>query len=111
MELQRVTEMSSRSERQARLTAAQLREATREYDRELPLSPDGLPGRPMNAAERKRWQRVRKKMGRPKLGKGVQRVMVSLEADLLKQSDRFAKRHGLSRSKMISAGLRKLMAK
>ena len=92
-----------------KMTAAELRAATREFDQELPLGPDGLPGRPMNAAERKQWQKVRRKMGRPKIGKGVKRVMVSLEADLLKQSDRFAKQHGLSRSKMISAGLRKLM--
>jgi hypothetical protein len=90
--------------------AGELREATSKYDRELPAGPDGLPGRRMNAAERKRWQKVRKKMGRPKIGKGVRRVMVSLEADLLKESDRFAKKHGLNRSKMISAGLRKVMA-
>ena len=84
--------------------------ATRQFDRELPNGPDGLPGRPLNAAEKKEWRKVRRKMGRPKIGKGVKRVMVSLEVDLLKESDRFARKHGLSRSKIISAGLRKLMA-
>lgn len=102
--------MKARRKSYSKMTASQLREATKEYDRELPVSPDGLPGRPMNAAERRKWQKVRKKMGRPKIGKGVKRVMVSLEVELLQKSDRFAKKHHLSRSKMISAGLRKLMA-
>lgn len=92
------------------MTAAELMEATREYDQELPTGPDGLPGGRMNAAERKQWRNIRKKMGRPRLGKGVRRVMISLETDLLKKSDTFAKRHHLNRSEMISAGLRKLMA-
>ena len=92
------------------MTLDELREATREYDRELPVCPDGLPGRPMNAAERRQWNRFRKKLGRPKLGKGVKRVMISLESDLLKKSDRYAKQHNLNRSQLISAGLRRLMA-
>ena len=49
-------------------------------------------------------------MGRPRLGKGVKRVMISLEVQLLRQSDAFARKHQLNRSQMISAGLRKLMA-
>ena len=60
--------MSKPKKRYARMTAAQLREATREYDRELPVGPDGLPGRPLSAAEQKKWQKVRKKMGRPRAG-------------------------------------------
>lgn len=92
------------------MTLAELREATREFDRELPAGPDGLPGRPMNTQERAQWSRVRKKMGRPKLGKGVKRVMISLETDLLEKSDSFAKRYHLNRSQLVSAGLRQLMA-
>jgi hypothetical protein len=96
--------------RYEQMTTAELREATREYDRELPVGPDGLPGRPMNARERKQWSRVKRKMGRPTLGKGVKRVMISLERDLLRKSDAFAKRRHLNRSQLISASLRKLMA-
>ena len=96
--------------RHEKMTAAELREVTKEYDRELPVGPDGLPGRPMNSIERRKWRKVRTRMGRPQIGNGVKRVMVSLEADLLKQSDRFAKEHGLSRSKMTSAGVPKFMA-
>ena len=100
--------MSAKRKPYGKMTAIQLREATRAYDRELPTGPDGLPGRPLTAAERRKWQQTRKKLGRPRIGKGVKRVMVSLEADLLKHSDLFAKQHGLSRSKMISTGLRKV---
>lgn len=92
------------------MTAAELREATRAYDRELPTDRSGLPGRPLNAQERRQWQAVQRKMGRPRIGKGVKRVMISLEADLLKESDVYARRHNLNRSQLISAGLRKLMA-
>ena len=93
-----------------RMTAAELRKATAQYDAELPAAADGLPGRPLNTVERKQWQKVRRKMGRPKIGKGAKRVMISLEARLLKQSDAFARKHSLSRSQMISEGLRRLMA-
>jgi hypothetical protein len=93
-----------------RMTASELTEATKQFDVELPAGPDGLPGRPMTASERRTRQRVKRKMGRPKIGNGVKRVMVSLESGLLKQSDGFAKKHHMSRSQMISAGLRRLMA-
>jgi hypothetical protein len=92
------------------MNAAELAEATKQFDAELPAGPDGLPGRPMNAAERRTWQRVKRKMGRPKIGGGVKRVMISPESGLLKQSDGFARKHHMSRSQMISAGLRRLMA-
>ena len=92
------------------MTTAELRAATHEFDRELPTGPDGLPGRPLNSAERKQWRAVRRKMGRPRIGKGVKRVMISLEEDLLKRSDVYARRHHLNRSQLISAGLRKLIA-
>lgn len=64
----------------------------------------------MNAAERRQWSNVRKKMGRPKIGKGVKRVMISMEMQLLKESDAFARKRHLSRSQLISAGVRRLMA-
>jgi hypothetical protein len=92
------------------MTQAELREATRVFNAEMPVGPDGLPGRPMNPSERRTWKKVRKKMGRPKIGKGVKRVMISMEKQLLQDSDDFARKHHLSRSQIISAGLRKLMA-
>jgi len=92
------------------MTAAELRKATEEFDRELPIERDGLPGRSMNRGERQRWNQMKKKIGRPKIGKGVKRVMVSLEAQLLKDSDAFARKNHLNRSQLIAVGLRQLMA-
>jgi len=102
--------MNTRKKPYFRMNAAELKDATAEYDHELPLGPDGLPGRALNPAERKQWKRVQKKMGRPRIGKGVKRVMIALESDLLKRSDLYAKRHRLNRSQLISDGLKKLMA-
>lgn len=93
-----------------RMNAAELAEATKEFDGELPAGSDGLPGRPLNAVERRAWKRVKRKMGRPKIGKGVKRVMISLESGLLKRSDGFARKHHMSRSQMISTSLRRLIA-
>ncbi|MGA2233528.1 MAG: hypothetical protein ABSH22_21695 [Tepidisphaeraceae bacterium] len=92
------------------MNARELAEATKEFDGELPVGRDGLPGRAPNAIEKHQWNRVKRKMGRPKIGNGVKRVMISLESGLLRQSDGFARKHHLSRSQMISAGLRRLMS-
>ena len=100
--------MSRVRKRYDQMSAGELARATREFDRELPLGPDGLPGRPMNAAERKQWAGARAKMSANQ--NGLKRVVISLDARLLQQSDAFARKHDLSRSEMISAGLRMLMA-
>jgi hypothetical protein len=47
--------------------------------------------------------------GRPVVGKGAKIVPVSIERGLLKEADRFAKRHKLKRSQMVAEGLRLVM--
>jgi hypothetical protein len=71
----------------------------------------GLPGRPLNAAERKQWARIKRKLrrGRPTLGKGAKIVPVSIERGLLKEADAFARTHRLKRSQMVAEGLRLVM--
>jgi hypothetical protein len=49
--------------------------------------------------------------GRPMVGKGAKIVPVSIERELLKEADRFAKRHKLKRSQMVAQGLRLVMQK
>ena len=59
----------------------------------------------------KKKRKKKAKIGRPKLGKfGVARVMISVETELLKKAGAYAKKNHLSRSKMISMGLRMVMA-
>ena len=46
------------------------------------------------------------KMGRPKIGKGSVKVMISVEAGLLAAVDKFADKTGKARSELIAEGLR-----
>ena len=57
--------------------------------------------RPLTAAERKRWGRVKRKAGRPKVGKGAVPVSVSLERGLLERVDAEARRAGMARSAFL----------
>src|SRR3954452_11720267 len=61
--------------------------------------------RPLTAAERAQWQRVKRKAGRPKVGNGTRVVSVSVERGLLDQADAYAKRHGLKRAQVFALGL------
>src|SRR5689334_9537737 len=72
------------------------------------LTPEQLKARsrPLNAAERKLWRRFKRKVGRPKIGKGVKIVSIGVEKDLLKQTDALAKRRGLTRSALVAEALK-----
>jgi hypothetical protein len=61
--------------------------------------------RPLNAQERRQWRRFKAKMGRPKIGKSAKTISLTVEKELLKQADAYAKRHGLSRAKLVAQGL------
>ncbi|MGD0464540.1 MAG: hypothetical protein ABSB74_18800 [Tepidisphaeraceae bacterium] len=61
--------------------------------------------RPLNPRERRQWRRFKKKMGRPKVGKGARTISLTVENDLLKQADAYAKRHGITRAKVVAQGL------
>lgn len=66
---------------------------------------------PLTAAQRKQWTRIKRKIGRPKVGKGAKIVPVSIERGLLEEIDSFAKKHKLNRSQMVAQGLRLVMKK
>ncbi len=57
-----------------------------------------------------KWQRAKRKPGRPRQGAGVRVIAVSVERGLLKKCDAAAKRMGLSRAALISRGLREVLA-
>jgi len=61
--------------------------------------------RPLNAQERRLWRRFKAKMGRPKVGKGAKTISLTVEKDLLKRADAYAKQHGISRAKLVAKGL------
>jgi hypothetical protein len=76
------------------LSNAEKERVWQSLDREI--SDDEL--RPLTAAERKRWTRVKRKIGRPKIGGGAVPVSVSLERGLLERVDAEARRDGMTRS-------------
>jgi hypothetical protein len=86
------------------MTTAELREATKEYDREEL----GLPGKPLTARDRRLHAEARKR-GRPRIGLGAEKIRISLERNLLKQADAAAKRLKISRSELIAQGLRSIL--
>jgi hypothetical protein len=67
-------------------------------------------GKPLTAAQKALHARIRRKVGRPKIGKGAERVNVTIERGLLSEADRFARQQGITRAELIAAGLRRAMA-
>jgi hypothetical protein len=89
-----------------RMTLPELRAATKGFDREMvakefsSLTPD----------ERSRWERARRKPGRPRHGAGVKVISVSVERRLLASSDALAKNLRLTRASLVERGLRAVLA-
>ncbi len=92
--------------RYARMTADQLRSETAGFDEEMVVSKS----RPLTAEERAWWERVRRRPGRPRRGRGARVISVSLEQELLARSDALAKNLGISRALLIERGLKAVLA-
>ncbi len=62
--------------------------------------------RPLNKSERERWERA--KRGRPTKSPASKAVptMITVEPKLLKQVDAYAKKEGMSRSRLFSEAVR-----
>lgn len=89
------------------MTTGELQAATRGYDDSDVIDRS----RPLTADERRTWNRLRKKRGRPKQGQGYRRISVSIEAGLLKQVTALAKKRQVSRSKLFALAIRDAMTK
>ena len=92
----------------SKMTASELADATREFDKP---SPSGR-FRPMSARERRRWERAKRGRGRPSKAPGQKavRVLLTIQPPLLAEADAFARRHGLSRSELFARSLRIVFA-
>ena len=77
-----------------------------QYDREEL----GLPGKPLSREGRALLDRAAKKRGRPRVGQGAQRVLVSIERGLLAQADSTAAKLHITRSELVTRGLRAVIA-
>ena len=89
-----------------RMTADELAEAAAPYGQEMII--DDF--KPLTKGARTRWERAQRKPGRPRRGKGVKVISVSVEQDLLERSDRLAHALGVSRARLIERGLRVVLA-
>jgi hypothetical protein len=89
------------------MTAAELDAVVAELERPIGLSET----RPMNKAERQQWQRAKRRPGRPRRGKGVRVISLSMEQSLLEEADRVAKRAGVSRAALFEMGLRTVLGR
>lgn len=97
--------MTAKSKAQSRplfkLAKQELDALSAEFDREFIADTFGAPAREV----KKRLDQVKRKRGRPRVGAGSTTISVTVEKQLLKRVDRFAKRHGLSRARLIALGL------
>lgn len=95
----------TRSRPATKMTAGELAETTAESDEEFAIDSFRKP----TAAQQTKWQRAKGKRGRPKVGKGVKVISVSIEQGLLEETDPLAKRLKVHRTKLISRGLRAVL--
>lgn len=65
--------------------------------------------RPLNARQKARWNRIKKKIGEGKASKDVKVISLSVEASLLKRADDYAKAIGLKRSELFSQGIERML--
>jgi len=90
----------------SKMNTAELREATKMYDKPLPKDFFVEP----SPQERARHDRVlakvkaefKRQRGRPRLGRGARSVLITIDPALLKSADAFAKKKKLSRSALFS---------
>lgn len=91
-----------------RMTAAELKVATAKYDRPFVAMNEA---KPLTARDKKiHAEAARRGPGRPQVGEGVGRVLVSMERGLLRDVDAFAKARGIKRSELLATGVRILMS-
>ena len=96
---------SSASKPYDQMTAVELARATKKFERGGLLEK----ARPLTATQRERWKRAKSKMGRPPVGEGSARVLVTVERGLLRETDKLAKKLNTSRAAIVSRGLRAVL--
>jgi hypothetical protein len=83
------------------MNTEELRKATREFDQ--PFVAQRM-SRPLTKAQRAEYERAARR-GRPPVGQGAKRVLITVERGLLKRADAFAKSRHLTRSELIARGI------
>jgi hypothetical protein len=79
------------------MSATELAEANREFDRPNVFEKT----RPMTPAERAEERVLRR--GRPRIGQGAKKISISLERGVLRDADALARKRGVKRSELIAS--------
>jgi hypothetical protein len=87
------------------LSDAEKEKVVAEFDKEFVIDTF----RPLTPAERRIWRRHKKKMGRPVKGHGHKVISVSVEKELLKRADAYAKKQRMTRAALIARGLENVL--
>ena len=87
------------------MSASERSKATAEFDREFIVDTFGE----LDRHQRRQWERIRRKRGRPRRGHGAKAISVTVEKTLLTRADRLAKRLKVSRAALIEHGLREVL--
>lgn len=90
------------------LPAAEKEQIWQEIDRSVTgktLKQLRAESRPLDTAERARWERAKNKGRRPRIGKGAKVIALSVERGLLARADKYARRMGVSRAQLVALGL------
>ncbi len=87
------------------MTTEELAKATAEFDKEFVIDKS----RPLSPEQRRRWQAMKRKMGRPQRGDGVKVISLSVERGLLAKSDRLAKKLRITRAALVDQALRAML--
>jgi hypothetical protein len=104
------TKKPSAVERFMTLSEAERKRQLAEFDRENVLD-RVRPPTPAEAAKfRKAIKRAKAKRGRPRVGAGAERVLITIERKLLRRTDARARAEGASRAQLIARGLELVLA-
>lgn len=90
-----------------RFLALSDKEKEAEYERAGDLSLDKT--KPLSSADRKLWERAKRKVGRPVKGQGHKVISLSIEQGLLSKVDALAKRRNLTRAEIIARSLKSML--
>jgi hypothetical protein len=78
------------------------------YEQAEKITPE-TPSRPLDAEDRALFRKAARR-GRPRIGKGSERVNVTLERSLLARIDVCARSRGMSRAAFLAEGARRLLS-
>jgi hypothetical protein len=99
-----------KTKKYTRMTAGELGDATREFDRPDYEPKFKKPPRRLQQRHDAVLKKARQDRGRPPVGGGAHRIQVTMEKGLLARVDAYARQHGMTRSQLLAKGAAAIVA-